>query len=78
MAACDGCLASRTCCLASFDEGAVGTGFLVGDTAGVRPKSSILVETPGGTGSMFDDAVWIGPKSVGLVLAKNDGGPFGG
>ena len=50
MAAWDGCLASRVCCLAAVDEGAAGTGFLIGDTVGVRRlKSSIRLVGSGGT-----------------------------
>ena len=50
MAAWDGCLASRVCCLAAVDEGAAGKGFLVGDVVGVRRlKSSIRLVGSGGT-----------------------------
>ena len=50
MGAWDGCLASRVCCLAAVDEGAAGTGFLIGDTVGVgRLKSSVRLIVSGDT-----------------------------
>ena len=50
MAAWDGCLASRVCCLAAVDEGAAGTAFRMGDAVGVRRlKSSIRLVGSGGT-----------------------------
>ena len=49
MAAWDGCLASRVCCLAAVDEGTAGR-FLIGDAVGVRRlKSSIRLIGSGGT-----------------------------
>ena len=78
MATCAGLFASKSRCVASLVDDAAGTGFLVGDKVVIRPKSSILVEALCRTGSMFGNAVRIGPNSVGLVLAESDGRPFGG
>lgn len=78
MAACDGLLARESYCLASFDEGAAGTGVLVGDLVVIRPKSSVLDEDPGGIGSMFGDVVRIGRSSEIVVAAESDDGAIVG
>lgn len=59
-------------------EDAAGSGFLIGDTGLLRPKSSILVEAPGETGSRIRDAVRKGLKFVGLVVSEGDKWTFGG
>ncbi len=43
----------------------------------VRRESLIFGGVAGGTGSAFGD-VWMGGKSVGLVVAESDDGPLGG
>ena len=51
---------------------------MAGDIVVIRPKSSVLDEVPGGTGSMFGGVVRMGRSSESVVAAESDDGPIVG
>ena len=77
LAVCVGLFARRARWVAALLEGGAVIGFLVGDTAAVRPGSIIFVGTLDGTVSALA-GVRTGEASVGLVIAGNDEESIGG